>query len=84
MRTAQIDIRAADRGHAHLVIRTRMETGERIEEWNLAARGGTHANADHILFGDVPLAETVRVGVAKNSEKVEFFTSRNRNNVRIH
>src|SRR3984957_836904 len=65
MRTAQIDIRSADGGHADLVIRARMEAGKRIEERHFAACRQTDANADHILFGDVSLAEAVGVSVAK-------------------
>src|SRR5580693_8301768 len=85
MRTAQIDIRAADGSHAHLVIGARMEAGERIEEWNFSARGKTDANADHILFGDVALAEAVGVGIAKKfGESGILHVAGNRNDVRIH
>ena len=55
------------------------------EEGNFTACGKTDANADHILLGDVALAEAVRIRVAKKfGESGILHVAGNRNHVRIH
>ena len=84
MRPAQIDIRATDRRHAHIVISARKETGEGVGKRGLAARLQSDRDAHHVLLGDISLPEMVRVRVAECLRKCRVLNvARDRDHMRV-
>src|SRR5580704_9067371 len=75
MRPAQIDVRAADGRHAHIVVRARKETGKRVSKGHLAARLQSYRDAHHVRSAIYPCQKWSGYASPNTSENVEFFTS---------
>ena len=53
VRAGELDVVAADRGHANEIIGAREEARKCRRKRNVAARGEADGHADHVLLGDV-------------------------------
>ena len=81
VRSAEIDIAAADRRHAHLVVRARRKAGESIEEGNFAEGRQANADAHQILLGNVALDRNDRDRRRRKSRRT-WSSSRRRKSPR--
>jgi hypothetical protein len=62
VRSAQLDVRPGDAGHAQEVVAAAEECGEGGGERHVPADGQADRGGDQLLFGDEHLEEPVRVG----------------------